>query len=187
MSIKIIKTTLPGVVLIEPNIFEDQRGYFLEAYHCHKYSEKGIERVFVQDNLSHSMKWTVRGLHYQLRRPQAKLVYVVTGEIYDVAVDIRQGSPTFGKWLGTRLSMENKLQIFIPEGFAHGYCVLSETANVIYKCTDFYDPNDSLGILWSDPSIGIEWPVQSPILSIKDSKNPRLNLIPETSLPNYKI
>lgn len=187
MSIKVIKTTLPDVVLIEPDIFEDQRGYFFETYHYHKYSEKGIEKAFVQDNLSHSRKGSIRGLHYQLHRPQAKLVYVVTGEIYDVAVDIRRGSPTFGKWAGTRLSAENKLQIFIPEGFAHGYCVLSETADVIYKCTDFYDPNDSLGILWSDPSIGIDWPLQTPILSIKDAKNPRLNDIYETSLPDYKI
>jgi dTDP-4-dehydrorhamnose 3,5-epimerase len=183
MSLRSVKTRLPGVLIIEPNVFEDNRGFLLETYHHRKYAEAGIGIPFVQDNHSHSRKGTLRGLHYQLRHPQDRLVYVVTGEIFDVAVDIRHGSSTFGHWAGVTLSQENKRQIFLPKGFAHGFCVLSETADVIYKCSDFYTPGDDLGIYWADPDIGIEWPVKDPVLSEKDTRNPRLKELPEDMLP----
>lgn len=185
MSLKQIETSIPGVVLIELNIFKDPRGYFLETHHQQKYKELGIDAVFVQDNHSHSRKGTLRGLHYQLRHPQAKLIYVVSGEIFDVAVDIRRGSPTFGQWTGAVLSEENKRQIFVPTGFAHGFCVLSETADIIYKCTDLYTPNDEYGISWADPQIGIQWPEKKPILSEKDNHYPNLSDVPEKHLPVY--
>jgi dTDP-4-dehydrorhamnose 3,5-epimerase len=183
MSLRSVKTRLPGVLVIEPDVFKDDRGFFLETYHHSKYTEAGIDIPFVQDNHSHSRKGTLRGLHYQLRHPQDKLVYVITGEIFDVAVDIRHGSSTFGQWAGIALSQENKRQIFLPKGFAHGFCVLSETADVMYKCSDFYTPGDDLGIYWRDPDIGIEWPVKDPVLSEKDSRNPRLKEIPEDMFP----
>jgi len=186
MSIQFIETSLPGVILIEPDVFNDARGFFMETYQFKKYKEGGIDKVFVQDNHSHSQRSTLRGLHYQLHHPQGKLVYVIAGEIYDVAVDIRRGSPTFGQWAATHLSDENKRQIFVPEGFAHGFCIISETADVVYKCTDFYAPGDEYGVYWSDPAIGIEWPVKTPILSKKDSQNPQLKDIPEAHLPVYK-
>lgn len=187
MPVKFIKTSIPGVLIIEAERFRDVRGFFMETYHQRKYAEGEIDRIFVQDNYSHSRKGTLRGLHYQLRHPQEKLIYVVAGEIFDVVVDIRRGSPTFGRWMGTHLSIENKHQIFVPAGFAHGFCVLSETADVLYKCTDFYDPDDEYGILWSDPVIGIDWPVKAPILSEKDSRYPTLDEVPEDHLPVYKI
>ncbi|MFC1883493.1 dTDP-4-dehydrorhamnose 3,5-epimerase [Thermodesulfobacteriota bacterium] len=177
------ESTLPGVIIIEPVVYKDKRGLFLETFHQGKYSGGGINDIFVQDNHSFSMKNTLRGLHYQLKNPQAKLIYAITGEIYDVAVDIRRGSPHFGKWMGVILSAENRKQIYVPKGFAHGFCVLSETADVIYKCSDFYSPGDEYGVLWSDPSIGIDWPVENPLLSEKDSRNPQLNDIPEKHLP----
>lgn len=185
MSIKITETELPGVLIIEPAVFKDPRGYFMETYHKSKFSEIGLDRAFVQDNHSHSVRGTLRGLHYQLEKPQAKLVYVIRGEIFDVAVDIRKGSPTFGKWVGVTLSDRNHKQIFIPEGFAHGLCVLSDSADVIYKCTDLYAPGDEYGILWSDPGIGIEWPVENPLLSDKDKVCPELNNAPLSNLPDY--
>ena len=183
MSLKFIKTSLPEVLVIEPDLFKDGRGFLMETYHQRKYSEGGISQSFIQDNYSHSLRGTLRGLHYQLKHPQDKLIYVITGEIFDVAVDIRHGSPTFGQWVGMHLSEENKRQIFVPKGFAHGFCVMSETADVIYKCTDLYDPDDDYGIHWADPDIGIEWPDIKPIISDKDSQNPRLNDIPENLLP----
>ncbi|MBW2615149.1 MAG: dTDP-4-dehydrorhamnose 3,5-epimerase [Deltaproteobacteria bacterium] len=182
---RFLSTSLPGVILIEPDVFKDDRGFFMETFHKKRYADSGIDRVFVQDNLSHSKQGTLRGLHYQLKSAQAKLVYVVTGEIFDVALDIRHGSPTFGKWEGTRLSDNNKKQIYIPEGFAHGFCVLSETADVIYKCTDLYTPGDEYGVFWADPAIGIDWPIKSPVLSEKDRKNPELEKIPANRLPVY--
>jgi dTDP-4-dehydrorhamnose 3,5-epimerase len=184
MAMKFSKTSLPGVLLVEPDVFKDDRGCFLETYHQKKYAEGVIGRSFVQDNRSHSKRNVLRGLHYQLRNPQAKLVYVISGEIFDVAVDIRRGSPTFGKWEGVYLSSENNRQVFIPEGFAHGFCVLSQTADVLYKCSDFYAPDDEFGILWSDPAIGIEWPVEAPILSPKDSGYPQLKDIADSLLPS---
>jgi dTDP-4-dehydrorhamnose 3,5-epimerase len=186
MPLKFIETQIPGVIQIEPVVFNDSRGFFMETYHARKYKDGGVDRIFVQDNYSHSRRGTLRGLHYQLNHPQGKLVYVIKGEIYDVAVDIRQGSPTFGKWVGTYLSSENRRQLFIPEGFAHGFCVLSETADFIYKCTDFYAPDDDYGILWSDPSLKIDWPVESPILSEKDEGNPALKDVPLDHLPLYR-
>lgn len=170
---KFIQTGLPGVLLIEPDVFRDARGFFLETFHARKYREGGIPYDFVQDNHSRSQRGTLRGLHAQLRRPQGKLVRAVKGEIFDVAVDIRKGSPTFGKWVGATLSEENFRQLFIPPGFAHGFCVLSEIAEVEYKCTDFYDKADEIGVLWS--SAGIDWPVKEPLLSPKDAALPRLD------------
>jgi len=165
---KIIATALEGLLIIEPQVFEDHRGYFLEAHHQRRYENAGLDAVFVQDNLSFSKRKTLRGLHFQVSRPQAKLVQAITGEVFDVAVDLRSDSATFGKWQGVQLSEKNKRQLFIPEGFAHGFCVLSESAHVGYKCSDYYDPGDESGILWSDPAIGIEWPVKDPILSERD-------------------
>ncbi len=186
MSIKRIETDLPGVLLVEPRVFEDSRGFFMETFHQKKYAEAGIDHTFIQDNYSHSTRGTLRGLHYQLNHPQGKLVYVITGEIYDVAVDIRRGSPKFGKWTGQYLSDKNRRQIFVPEGFAHGFCVLSETADVLYKTTDLYYPDDEYGVLWSDPSIAIDWPVEVPVVSDKDKLFPGLNEAPEKHLPIYK-
>jgi len=186
MAIKFNTTSLPGVILIEPQVFEDPRGFFMETFHKKKYAVEGIDRVFVQDNHSHSKRGTLRGLHYQLRHAQGKLICVVAGEVFDVAVDIRCGAPTFGKWSGTYISAENKRQLYIPEGFAHGFSVLSETADVIYKCTDFYTPGDEYGIFWADPTIDIDWKIESPVLSKKDSQNPELSQVAEELLPVYK-
>ena len=169
---KFVQTGLPGVVIVEPDVFRDPRGFFLETFHAARYREGGIPYEFVQDNHSRSVRGTLRGLHAQRRRPQGKLVRVVQGEIFDVAVDIRPFSPTFGKWEGAQLSAENFRQIFVPPGFAHGFCVLSETAEVEYKCTDFYDRADEIGARWD--SVGIDWPLQRPLLSPKDAALPTL-------------
>jgi len=184
MPLRAVPTSLQGVMLVETDVFYDNRGFFVETYHQRKYAEIGINATFVQDNLSRSKKGVLRGLHYQLRHPQAKLVYVLSGEIFDVVVDIRRGSPTFGRWEGVILSSENRRQIYIPEGFAHGFCVLSETADVVYKCTDFFVPGDDYGIIWSDPEINIDWPVKDPILSEKDSRHPSLRMISKDLLPS---
>jgi dTDP-4-dehydrorhamnose 3,5-epimerase len=186
LTIKYTKTDLPGVLLIEPRVFNDSRGFFMETFHQKKYAEAGIDHAFIQDNYSHSTRGTLRGLHYQLEHPQAKLVYVIKGEIYDVAVDIRRGSPGFGKWTGQYLSDKNRRQIFVPEGFAHGFCVISETADVLYKTTDLYKPDDEYGVLWSDPTIRIDWPIKVPIVSDKDKQFPGLQDVPEQHLPIYK-
>jgi dTDP-4-dehydrorhamnose 3,5-epimerase len=183
MALTVTELKIPGVLLIQPPCFEDRRGFFMETWRRDVYREAGIKKAFVQDNRSHSKKDVLRGLHYQLRHPQAKLVYAVTGAIFDVAVDIRQGSPFFGRWTGAELSAENRRQIYVPEGFAHGFVVLSDFADVIYKCTDFYAPGDEFGLLWSDPAIGIEWPAVSPVLSEKDLKNLPLSQIPAELLP----
>ena len=185
MTLKFINKPLPGVLLIEPMVFSDERGFFMETFHAKKYAEAGIPGPFVQDNHSHSQRGTLRGLHYQLKHPQGKLVYVIKGQILDVAVDIRKGSPFFGQWVGVTLSAEKKRQLYVPEGFAHGFCVLSKTADVFYKCTDVYSPEDEGGILWADPDIGIDWPVETPILSEKDGSYPKLIEIPEELLPTY--
>jgi dTDP-4-dehydrorhamnose 3,5-epimerase len=165
-----LQTELPGVILIEPDVFKDPRGFFLETWHERKYAEAGIHGPFVQDNHSHSTGGILRGLHAQLRRPQGKLVRAVAGEMFDVAVDIRPDSPAFGRWVGFLLSGENFRQLWIPPGFAHGFCVLSERVHVEYKCTEFYDRDDEVAIAWNDPRIGIAWPVREPILSQKDSR-----------------
>ena len=183
---KITKTKLPGILIIQPDIFEDPRGFFMETYHQKKYAEEGLDRSFVQDNLSYSTIDTLRGLHYQYPNAQAKLIQAIEGEIFDVAVDIRRGSPAFGQWTGVHLSGENKRQLFVPEGFAHGFCVISDTATVVYKCTDFYAPESEKGIIWSDSDIGIEWPVKEPLLSSKDSQYPCLKDIARNNLPDYR-
>jgi dTDP-4-dehydrorhamnose 3,5-epimerase len=162
-------TGLPGVVLIEPDVYQDSRGFFLETWHERKYAEAGIRGPFVQDNHSHSCRGTLRGLHAQLRRPQGKLVRAVEGEMFDVAVDIRPGSATFGRWVGFALSGTNFRQLWVPPGFAHGFCVLSERVHVEYKCTEFYDRDDEVAVAWNDPQVAIEWPVREPILSQKDA------------------
>lgn len=185
MSLGIRETTLPGVVIIEPAVYSDQRGFFRELYHKEIYSALGLDKEFVQDNHSHSGKGVLRGLHYQLKNSQDKLVTVLSGEIFDVAVDIRLGSPDFGKWTGIYLSSETNCQIYIPGGFAHGFCVLSDSADVIYKCTDFYNPDDEYGLLWSDEDINIEWPVSEPIISEKDKKHITLKEVPAEHLPAY--
>ncbi|KAB2840735.1 dTDP-4-dehydrorhamnose 3,5-epimerase [bacterium] len=174
MTLKCTPMEIPEVILVEPRVFPDVRGHFLEVYHQEKYFSAGIRARFVQDNFSSSVKNTLRGLHYQSKRPQAKLVSAIQGHIFDVAVDIRPHSPTFGKWVGAYLSGEDRRQLFIPEGFAHGFCVLSDFAAVLYKCSDYYDPDDDRGVLWSDPQIAIPWPVQRPVLSEKDARLPLL-------------
>ena len=183
MALTVTELSLPGVLLVEPPGFGDDRGFFMETWHREKYEKAGIAKPFVQDNRSRSKNGVLRGLHYQLAHPQAKLVFAVTGRIFDVAVDIRSGSPTFGRWTGAELSLENRRQIYVPEGFAHGFVVLSDFADVIYKCTDFYAPGDEYGILWSDPDIGIDWPVTTPILSDKDRQAPSLGQVPKEHLP----
>ncbi len=174
---KFIETDVSGVMIIEPKIFGDARGYFTETYSERDFFEAGIDKKFVQDNESRSKRGVLRGLHFQKENPQGKLVRVIEGEVFDVAVDLRKSSPTFGKWVGVTLSAENKKQFYIPEGFAHGFVVLSETATFVYKCTRFYAPGDEGGLMWNDPEIGIEWPVSEnfqPLLSEKDTKNPTL-------------
>lgn len=161
--------SLPGLKIIEPAVFRDQRGFFLETYHQRRYSDAGIDTVFVQDNYSRSGQATVRGLHMQVSSPQAKLVRVVAGAIFDVAVDVRVGSPTFGRWFGETLSSDNFKQLFIPEGFVHGFAVLSPFAEIEYKCSAYYDPADEIAVRWDDPAIGIEWPVTAPVLSARDA------------------
>ena len=181
---KVLATDLPGVLLIEPDVYRDPRGFFLETYHQMKYAEAGIPGPLVQDNHSFSLRSTLRGLHAQGRRPQGKLVRAVEGEMFDVAVDIRRGSPTFGRWVGFVLSGENFRQLWIPAGFAHGFCVLSERVHVEYKCSDYYDPGHEIGIAWNDPQVGIRWPIERPVLSAKDAAAPRLAEILDR-LPAY--
>lgn len=183
---RIITTSLEGLFIIEPDVFKDDRGFFMETYHHNRYTASGIHRNFVQDNISFSVKGTLRGLHFQVKHSQAKLVQVITGEIFDAVVDIRPGSVTFGQWAGFDLSEHNKRQLFIPEGFAHGFCVLSEIALCLYKCSDHYNPDDEGGILWSDPAIGIDWPVKNPIVSEKDMNYPLLGDLLPQQLPMLK-
>jgi dTDP-4-dehydrorhamnose 3,5-epimerase len=183
---KILKTKIDGVLILEPKVYKDNRGYFLETYNEKRYRDLGIPADFVQDNLSFSRKETLRGLHYQHPHDQSKLVQAVKGHVFDVTLDIRCGSPTFGRWVGVHLSDENMRQVFVPAGLAHGFCVISDTALFTYKCSDFYSPECEKGVLWSDPDIGIEWPVEKPILSEKDAKYPRLKDIAVERLPGYE-
>lgn len=171
--------------MIEPTVFEDQRGFFFESYNEIKFAEIGIRDRFVQDNHARSVRHTLRGLHYQVKHSQVKLCRVIKGEVLDVVVDIRRGSPHFGKWVSGTLSAENRLQMYVPAGFAHGYLVLSETAEFLYKCSDFYYPEYERGVAWNDPDIGIRWDLQNPILSPKDLRNPMLAAIEPADLPNY--
>ncbi|MGA7796308.1 MAG: dTDP-4-dehydrorhamnose 3,5-epimerase [Candidatus Acidiferrales bacterium] len=180
-----LNTSLPGVLELQPKVFRDARGFFLETYHQQKFSDLGIHDIFVQDNQSRSTKGTLRGLHYQLRHAQAKLCRVVEGEVLDVAVDIRIGSPMFGKWTSVLLSAERHNLIFIPQGFAHGFVVLSDSAQFLYKCSDFYDPSSEYGIIWNDPDLAISWGVASPLVSEKDAKYSTLAAMPREFLPHY--
>ena len=183
---RLIESELPGVVMFEPRIFTDDRGYFIETWHQRRYAEEGgLSEHFVQDNLSFSRRGVLRGLHYQHPRAQGKLVQALQGEIFDIAVDIRRGSPTFGRWVGMRLCSENGRQAYIPPGFAHGFQVLSETAMVLYKCTEFYCPADDASLAWDDPDLSINWPLADPILSPKDASAPRLETIPRDRLPAF--
>jgi dTDP-4-dehydrorhamnose 3,5-epimerase len=168
---RITQTSLAGVLVIEPDVHRDARGYFLETFHAAKYAAAGLPSLFVQDNHSCSVRSTLRGLHMQLRKPQGKLVRVIAGEVWDVAVDARQGSPTFGYWAAEILSAENFKQLYIPPGCAHGFCVLSEIAQVEYKCTELYDPADEIGVAYDDPALAITWPVTRPILSDRDKQH----------------
>jgi len=180
-----IDTALPGVFLIKPKVFEDARGFFFETYHRDKMKSLGISEQFVQDNHSKSLKGTLRGLHFQVRYPQAKLCRVIQGAVLDVAVDIRPQSPHFGKWVGVVLSAENREEIYIPRGFAHGFLVLSDTAEFLYKCDEIYHPDDESGIIWNDPEIGINWGISDPILSNKDRSFPKLSVLKSGQLPTY--
>jgi dTDP-4-dehydrorhamnose 3,5-epimerase len=181
-----VSTALLGVTIIEPRVFGDARGYFLETWNQSRYALSGIPATFVQDNVSFSSRGVLRGLHFQNPHAQGKLVTVLEGEVYDAAVDIRVGSPTFGKAVGVVLSGESKRQIYIPPGFAHGFCVTSEHALFMYKCTDIYAPEAEGGIMWNDPDLGIAWPVERPSLSPKDEKYPRLKDIDPGKLPVYQ-
>ena len=176
---KFTPTALPDVIVVEPDVHRDARGFFLETYHREKYAAGGITATFVQDNHSRSVRGTLRGLHAQLVKAQGKLIRVVEGEIHDVAVDIRRGSPTFGRSVGMRLTGEDFRQLWIPPGFAHGFCVLSEIAHVEYKCTELYDPAHEISILWNDPDLAIDWPIREPVVSAKDSRAPRLRDVVE--------
>lgn len=173
--------------MIEPSIFEDARGFFFESYSEIKFAEIGIHDCFVQDNHARSVRHTLRGLHYQVKHPQAKLCRVIQGEVLDVVVDLRRGSPFFGKWTSVLLSAENKLQMYVPAGFGHGYLVLSETSEFLYKCSDFYRREYERGVAWDDPTIGINWGVQNPILSSKDAESPKLTNIAPEDLPEFVV
>lgn len=173
-GMKVIRTELDGVLLIEPTVHADRRGFFVETYHQRRYSAAGLPATFVQDNHTCSGKGILRGLHAQRSHPQGKLVRTVEGEIFDVAVDIRESSETFGRWLSVVLRAGDFRQLYVPPGFLHGFCVLSERAQVEYKCTDFYRPEDEIGVVWNDPEIGIEWPLRNPLLSDKDAALPTL-------------
>jgi dTDP-4-dehydrorhamnose 3,5-epimerase len=185
VTMKVSRTENLDLIVLEPRVFADNRGHFLEVYQAERYLEHGIPDRFVQDNLSCSTRGVVRGLHYQLGRPQGKLVGVLHGRVFDVVVDIRTGSPSFGRHAGIVLSSEDYRQIYIPEGFAHGFCVLSESAVVLYKCTDYYVPEEERGIRWDDPSLNIAWPVPTPVLSEKDRAYPLLKDMALDQLPRF--
>lgn len=182
---KVTQLDIPGVFLFEPAVFRDPRGLFCETFHAQRYAEAGITELFVQDNYSRSIRGTLRGLHYQDPHAQGKLVMVLDGSVYDVVVDIRRGSPTFGKWHGLELSADNTRQLYVPPGCAHGFCVTSEQAAFLYKCTDFYSPKDERGIIWNDPTLAISWPVSAPVLSLKDQAFPTFQTI-QAYLPQYR-
>ena len=180
---KVERTALPGVLILEPKVFGDARGFFMETWNRSRYAEAGLPGEFVQDNVSYSRHGVLRGLHYQSPRAQGKLVHVLEGEVFDVAVDVRVGSPTFGRWAGATLSAQNRRQLWIPPGFAHGFCVTGETALFYYKCTELYAPEHEGSILWNDPAIGIAWPLEHPTLSAKDAATPPLAAVSPARLP----
>lgn len=165
---KVLPLEIPDVLIVEPRVFEDGRGFFMETYQKERFRDAGLDVEFVQDNHSCSSYGTLRGLHYQVQHPQGKLCRVVRGEVFDVAVDLRRSSPTFGRWVGVLLSAANRRQVYVPPGFAHGFCVLSEVAEFLYKCTDFYSPEHERTLVWDDPAVGVDWPVREPLLSAKD-------------------
>jgi dTDP-4-dehydrorhamnose 3,5-epimerase len=183
---KIIETHLPGVIIIEPKLFGDKRGFFLETYREDILNDAGINAHFVQDNHSRSTRGVLRGMHYQMQHTQGKLVRVATGAVYDVAVDVRHGSPTFGQWYGTELNEENMRMMYVPAGYAHGFVVLSATTDFMYKCTDYYHPQSEQGIAWDDPNIGIEWPITDVTLSEKDKNNVSLKNQLVQNLPDFQ-
>ena len=171
---KVIETKLPGVLIIEPKVFGDSRGFFKETFQAQRYRDAGIEYDFVQDNHSRSQKGVLRGLHFQITKPQGKLVSCSQGAVFDVAVDVDPLSATFGQYVGIELTDDNHRQFWVPPGYAHGFCVLTDTADFQYKCTDYYDPSDEGGLIWNDPDVAIEWPIDEPLLSDKDAKLPTL-------------
>lgn len=183
---KTIETGIPGLLVFEPRIFGDDRGYFVETWNKARYAEAGLSEDFCQDNMSFSRRGILRGLHIQNPNAQGKLVSVAQGEVYDVAVDLRKSSPTFGQWYGIHLTSEKKNQLFIPKGFAHGFCVLSETALFTYKCTDFYNPRSEYTLMWNDPDVDIPWPIQNPELSPKDTTGYLLKDLPDEALISYR-
>ena len=183
----IIQTSIPDVLIVEPKIYTDRRGFFFENYSLERYRQAGIDTTFVQDNISSSEQGVLRGLHFQNPNPQGKLVYVLEGKVFDVAVDIRKGSPTYGKWTGHTLTDNNKYQLWIPPGFAHGFYVMSESALFCYKCTDYYNADADISIAWNDSVIGINWPTNQPILSNKDKDCPMLEEISDDLLPIYGV
>jgi dTDP-4-dehydrorhamnose 3,5-epimerase len=172
--VQVVATAIPGVLVIEPDVHVDGRGFFLETYHADRYRQHGIAGPFVQDNHSRSIAGSLRGLHLQTRHPQGKLIRAIEGEIFDVAVDLRRGSPTFGRWVSVVLTAESFKQVYIPAGFAHGFAVVSATAQVEYKTTDIYDPSGEIGVAWNDPALAIDWPLREPILSPRDGRHPNL-------------
>lgn len=180
-----VPTNIPEVIVIKPRVYSDQRGFFAESYRKSYFRENGIDNDFVQDNLSRSTRGTIRGLHYQLINPQAKLVTVTYGRVLDVVVDVRRGSPTFGRYVAEELTSDNKWMLYVPEGFAHGFCVLSDEADFYYKCSDYYNPDGERGIAWNDPDIGIKWPESDPVMSDRDSRLPRLKELDDRDLPVY--
>jgi len=182
--VKVQQTELPGVLVIEPTVHGDARGFFLESYQQERYAALGVPGPFVQDNLSRSVQGTLRGLHLQEPNPQGKLVQVLQGAVFDVAVDVRRGSPHFGRWVGVELTAENHRQLWIPPGFAHGFCVLSSSADFFYKCTALYAPQAERSVRWDDPQIGIRWPIERPLLSARDAQAPLLKDAP--LLPQYR-
>lgn len=183
----VVPLSLPEVLRIEPDVFGDDRGFFMETWSKPKYEGAGIAEPFVQDNLSRSCRGVIRGLHLQNPHAQGKLIHAIVGEIFDVAVDVRVGSPTFGRWVGETLSSRNKHQLYIPPGFAHGFCVVSEDAVVAYKATDVYHPEAEVGVVWNDPDIGVQWPVAEAIVSDKDRRHPKLRDIPAERLPRHVV
>ncbi len=183
---KTVATEFEGLLVLEPTVFSDARGFLLETWNQPRYAAAGVPAPMVQDNLSRSVQGVVRGLHFQNPRSQAKLVFVLEGEIFDVAVDVRRGSPTFGRWFSVRLSAENKRQLYIPVGFAHGFGVLSSTALVSYKCSDVYQPEAEMTIFWNDPRLAIDWPISNPIVSPRDSAAPTIDAIPPARLPTWQ-
>ena len=186
MPFEFKKLEIPDVILVEPKIFPDDRGFFLETWHEQRYAQAGITKPFVQDNVSFSKRGVLRGLHFQHPHGQGKLVAVLSGEVVDIAVDIRVGSPTFAQWVSVTLSAENHKQLYVPAGFAHGFCVMSQTALFSYKCTDFYDGSAEGGLIWNDPELEIDWPIDNPVLSEKDAALPRLKDIPAEKLLSFQ-